>query len=499
MNDPSSIFTLIEYLNRFFGGHFQTSLFESGMKALLGLVILILAFKVIPAIHKRMLHLIVYEDFYRRFQGWLEFFIFVLILLFFVIQLGKLHWFFIMVFGGAGLLGLGVACRDILSNLLAYPFVRRILSSHIGDSIEFDNLSGKLVKRGLTHIYLEGATGEEITIPNNKILTETFLCSETKLSIYHFQVNFPVPPENHAQISELIEFCRETILLSAYRSLERLPEVGIDLKDGEIWIECTCYTNRKQFISAYRTFVLTEFAEKSNVFTHLSSAQPLPMLKESRKDIDSKSAHPENYKYGDIENEPVELEGDVEPFHETNLENLTLDQLFTEAQSDDPAKASEAIHIIEQRKKEQSTSLKSDEASPPVDQQPAPSSGNTTSKPLDSYTIEEIEQLEDMDLLYQFAMIPDESKVEAAMKAIERLQMKQSEQRTQEKKTEEVSDERSESEQLSTKPIENYTIEEIEQLEDMDLLYQFAMITDETKVAAAVKAIERLQAQSSNE
>ncbi|MBF0276707.1 MAG: mechanosensitive ion channel [SAR324 cluster bacterium] len=303
MKDPSALPLVPENITiPHFEDLFTDSILESGIRIFVLLIFVLVLFRILKTVHNWLARLPLYRRSYLRHQRWVEFTLILTLILFLIGEAMQLHWALIVSLGGIGVISFGIGCQDLVKNIIAYPVVRRTLAANIGHEVELIKHRGKLTKFGFTHIHLLGPYGETLTIPNRKLLTETFLCNVDSNTIYHFECEFPIPVIYHDLMSQLLNFCHETVLLSAYRSLEQPPEVGIELKDGEIWLKCVCYTNRKNYIAAYRTFFLTELVEKTYFFqpenAQGGSIKLLKDLPSCRKSI---SSHPNEYQYEENE------------------------------------------------------------------------------------------------------------------------------------------------------------------------------------------------------
>ncbi|MGK5091201.1 mechanosensitive ion channel family protein [Deltaproteobacteria bacterium TL4] len=277
MDQPVNwIRVLITDLGEALDSWFQISLLESVVQIALVLLAAWITVFVSKKIHPRLIQFPQYAEWHGRHRRLIESVFVTVVGVLVLMKIWHMHWGLILALWGAFLLSLGLAFQEILINLIAYPVVRLSLAVQIGDDIQIVGLRGKLTQRRWTHLLLAGSFGEIITVPNRKVLTDILSHSKNTQTVYHFEIEFPVSLEYQSDLSHLLEFCYEMVLLSAYRSLDNPPEVSADLHKGQIWLRCVCYTNRQYYIAPYRTFILKELAEKTNVF----STQPRGPSKE---------------------------------------------------------------------------------------------------------------------------------------------------------------------------------------------------------------------------
>ena len=116
---------------------------------------------------------------------------------------------------------------------------------------------------------------------------------------------------------------------------------------------------------------------------------------------------------------------------------------------------------------------------------------------VNSWLIEEIQVLQDIDILYRITMSTNPALVDAAMEQIERfLSIENKEEKQEESSTTLERNESKTSAVIETSATEeeqqSYTLEEIQALNDMDILYQIAMSGTPTEMEAANVAIQTL-------
>ncbi len=483
---PSPAFQISDFLEFNLSNWVSTSFWQSGLRIVLLFLGLFLFLKLLRFLHQKLLFLPLYRRWYARYEGWIEFGVILIISLFVISEAWNLHWGLVLILGGVTVLSLGMAFQDILINVLAYPVVRRAISLSEGDDIEILGLSGKLAKKSFTHIQLTGIYGEQITIPNRKILTDVLLRSERKKSIYHFDLEFPVPSIYQDSLGLLLDFLHETVLLSAYRSLERAPEVGVELKNGDIWLKCVCYTNRKNYISAYRTFLLTELAEKTNLLQpeeELDLSKPLfkkpftlePEWKTRTKWTDHFQQPMHSLPQEAMSTTDMSTTTPLET-HTADLEKMNLEELYEVASSNDTGLVNAAIQEIEKRRRRMvpDTAAPVEPATLALEEMTGsvevpPSSGTASTREASPAEVSSNTSGMSTSAPSAGSSVASDSKERSA------------------------SSESADTAQSAVEPKKEYTPDEIVQLNDMDLLYEFAMSTNPDHANAAMQAIERMQ------
>lgn len=486
------------------------SLWESTLRMIMVLLGAYLFWQICKYVHSQLSRMIPsYKVWLSHYQGWFELIFWGSFIVLLLSQVWQMHWAFFFLLSGSVVISVGFAFQGVLVNFLAYPLIRGMIRVKLGEEITIVNQTGTLLKRGWTHFILEGSDEKIITIPNRKILTDIVTHSENSNLLYHFVIEFPVSSSYQDRLSELMEVCYEILLLSAYRALDHAPEVSVDLKQGEVWLKCVCYTNGKTYITAYRTFILKEFAEKTNLFLapHIAESS-LPILKKTLTiqpqwtEIEDNEQTEESAraKTQFHQEQPSIFVPDKEP-SSIDLTGLSLDELYRMAMSDDEdlvQRALQEIQDLQQKKVVKSASEIIEDMERNENNLDAVSRKMAArERDVNSWLIEEIQALQDIDILYRITMSTNPALADAAMEQIEKfLSIGKTEQKKDESSaTVEITDSKisTVAETSSTQEVQkSYTLEEIEALTDMDILYQIAISGTPTEMEAANVAIQKL-------
>ncbi len=174
--------------------------------------------------------------------------IFVVIFLL-ILQIMGINLTALAVFGGAVGVGLGFGLQSIASNFISGIIILLDRSISIGDYVEMENgQSGIVREMNMRSTTLETFDGKDIMVPNEKLISSTFVNWTHKNKKQRYRVDFSVA--YHSDIRKLVELIKEVVtkhpqVLSGDNiPIEERPDCEIDsFGDSginmfvEFWIE----------------------------------------------------------------------------------------------------------------------------------------------------------------------------------------------------------------------------------------------------------------------
>jgi len=149
--------------------------------------------------------------------------------------------------------------RFWLSDLIAGIIFKNSNQIDIGDSIQCEEHSGKIIKIGGKNIEIENTEGNSVYIPFRKITSTIFTRTESteQTSGYSFELETSIPND----IDEVIENIRSTIIALPWSSIHKAPQVLLkNQTDENLIFNITVFAIDRSYLGKIETHIKKKFA-----------------------------------------------------------------------------------------------------------------------------------------------------------------------------------------------------------------------------------------------
>ncbi len=157
--------------------------------------------------------------------------------------------------GGTLAVSIGFALKDTVSSLIAGVIILIDQPFQVGDRVQFGSTYGEVKEIGLRTVRIATLDDNEVSIPNNKFLTDEVSCGNSGALDMMIVVNFFIAVDEDFELAKSI--VREACVSSPYVFLDK-PVVMHVRERERTWgydtmIVCKAYVNDVRFESAFVT------------------------------------------------------------------------------------------------------------------------------------------------------------------------------------------------------------------------------------------------------
>jgi len=189
----------------------------------------------------------------------IELTIWVFYLSWFLFLFAEAKSFFALLLFGLQLGIIYLLLRFWLADLIAGIIFRNTNKIDIGDSIQYEEHSGKIIKIGGKNIEIENTEGSSVYIPYRKITSAIFSRTESteQTSGYSFELETSVEED----IDDVIENIRSTIVVLPWSSIRKAPQVLLkNQTDKNLIFNITVFAIDRSYFGKIETHIKKKFA-----------------------------------------------------------------------------------------------------------------------------------------------------------------------------------------------------------------------------------------------
>ena len=181
--------------------------------------------------------------------------------------------------GGTLAVSIGFALKDTVSSLIAGVIILLDQPFQVGDRVQFGSTYGEVKEIGLRTVRITTLDDNEVSIPNNKFLTDEVACGNSGALDMMIVVNFFIAVDEDFERAKAI--AREACVSSPYVYLDKPVAIHVRERDRtwgyDTMIVCKAYVNDVRFESAFTTDV-TERVKRGFQRAGIRSPQALTPL-----------------------------------------------------------------------------------------------------------------------------------------------------------------------------------------------------------------------------
>jgi len=189
----------------------------------------------------------------------IELTIWVFYLSWFLFLFAEAKSFFALLLFGLQLGIIYLLLRFWLADLIAGIIFRNTNKIDIGDSIQYEEHSGKIIKIGGKNIEIENTEGSSVYIPYRKITSAIFSRTESteQTSGYSFELETSVEED----IDDVIENIRSTIVVLPWSSIRKAPQVLLkNQTDKNLIFNITVFATDRSYFGKIESHAKKKFA-----------------------------------------------------------------------------------------------------------------------------------------------------------------------------------------------------------------------------------------------
>jgi small-conductance mechanosensitive channel len=159
--------------------------------------------------------------------------------------------------GGTLAVSIGFALKDTVSSLIAGVIILIDQPFQVGDRVQFGSTYGEVKEIGLRTVRIATLDDNEVSIPNNKFLTDEVSCGNSGALDMMIVMNFFIDVDEDFERAKAI--VREACVSSPYVFLDKPVVMHVRERDRtwgyDTMIVCKSYVNDVRFESAFMTDV----------------------------------------------------------------------------------------------------------------------------------------------------------------------------------------------------------------------------------------------------
>lgn len=131
-------------------------------------------------------------------------------------------------------IGLGLASRDVIRNLIAGVIVGVDRDFEIGDVIRLGDVEGEVISIGLRALSVRQHDGHVVEIPNSALLTQPVSNVTPDTSDAQTRIEITLPGDTEVALARRIAYLAAAV--SRYASPRRAPEVFVDTPFDRVFL-----------------------------------------------------------------------------------------------------------------------------------------------------------------------------------------------------------------------------------------------------------------------
>ena len=159
--------------------------------------------------------------------------------------------------GGTIAVSVGFALKDTVSSLIAGVIILIDQPFQVGDRVQFGSTYGEVKEIGLRTVRIVTLDDNEVSIPNNKFLTDEVSCGNSGALDMQIVMQYFIAVDEDFELAKAI--VREACVSSPFVYLDKPVVLHVRERDRtwgyDTMIVCTAYVNDVRFESAFVTDV----------------------------------------------------------------------------------------------------------------------------------------------------------------------------------------------------------------------------------------------------
>ena len=159
--------------------------------------------------------------------------------------------------GGTLAVSIGFALKDTVSSLIAGVIILIDQPFQVGDRVQFGSTYGEVKEIGLRTVRITTLDDNEVSIPNNKFLTDEVSCGNSGALDMQMVMNYFIAVDEDFELAKTI--VREACVSSPFVYLDKPVVLHVRDRDRpwgyDTMIVCKAYVNDVRFESAFVTDV----------------------------------------------------------------------------------------------------------------------------------------------------------------------------------------------------------------------------------------------------